>query len=48
MKIYEKQDGSLAFLYYYDQQWHVASSTIPDGLNSYCFARRETTVDFKQ
>ncbi len=29
--VYEKFDGSLMQLYYYDEQWHIASSGIPDG-----------------
>lgn len=38
--VYEKKDGSLAFMYYYQGNWHVASSTIPDGTNNYCFAKQ--------
>jgi len=30
-KIFEKIDGSLASVYWYDQKWHVASSSVPDG-----------------
>ncbi len=29
-KVYEKLDGSLMQLYYYDNQWHVATSGTPD------------------
>jgi hypothetical protein len=29
-KVYEKADGSLMTLYWYDNQWHVASSGTPD------------------
>ena len=31
MRVYEKLDGSLATLYHYQNQWHVASSGTPDG-----------------
>lgn len=30
-KVYEKLDGSLMTLYWYDNQWQVASSGSPDG-----------------
>ncbi len=30
-KVYEKLDGSLMVLYYYDDKWHVSSSGTPDG-----------------
>lgn len=30
MKVYEKLDGSLMTLYFYDNRWHVASSGTPD------------------
>lgn len=30
MKVYEKLDGSLMTLYWYDNKWHVASSGTPD------------------
>jgi tRNA splicing ligase len=30
-KIYEKHDGSLATVYFYEGEWHVASSGVPDG-----------------
>lgn len=46
-KLYEKYDGSMATLYYYGGNWEVASSRIPDGENSYCFARPETTTQFR-
>jgi len=29
-KIFEKIDGSLASVYWYDQKWHVASSSVPE------------------
>jgi len=29
-RVYEKLDGSLMTLYYYDKHWHVASSGMPD------------------
>lgn len=31
-KVYEKLDGSLCQLYFYDKQWHVATSGLPDAL----------------
>lgn len=31
-KVYEKLDGSLMSLYWYDNQWHVASSGTPDAM----------------
>ena len=39
-KIYDKKDGSIAFLYFYENKWNVASSTVPDGMNNYCFGRQ--------
>lgn len=30
-KVYEKHDGSLAVLYFYNGQWNVSSSSVPDG-----------------
>jgi hypothetical protein len=30
-QVYEKLDGSLMTLYFYDRKWHVASSGTPDG-----------------
>jgi len=33
-RVYEKMDGSLAALYHYADQWHVASSGTPDGASS--------------
>eukprot|EP01125_Pyxidicula_operculata_P006706 TRINITY_DN2304_c0_g1_i1.p1 TRINITY_DN2304_c0_g1~~TRINITY_DN2304_c0_g1_i1.p1 ORF type:complete len:1245 (+),score=308.37 TRINITY_DN2304_c0_g1_i1:1-3735(+) len=30
-QVYEKIDGSLAVLYHYKDEWHVSSSSIPDG-----------------
>eukprot|EP01059_Diplonema_ambulator_P019290 TRINITY_DN3230_c0_g1_i1.p1 TRINITY_DN3230_c0_g1~~TRINITY_DN3230_c0_g1_i1.p1 ORF type:complete len:532 (+),score=128.81 TRINITY_DN3230_c0_g1_i1:56-1597(+) len=30
-KIFPKLDGSIATLYWYKDEWHVASSTLPDG-----------------
>ena len=38
-KIYEKLDGSICALYYYEG-WNVASSTKPDASGSYCFSRK--------
>jgi hypothetical protein len=32
-KVQEKLDGSLIQAYFYDNQWHVATSGCPDGLN---------------
>lgn len=37
-ELFYKLDGSTATLYFYDGQWHVASSTKPDGDGQYCFA----------
>lgn len=33
-KVYEKLDGSLMTLYYYKDEWHVASSGVPDASGS--------------
>ena len=30
VKVYEKIDGCLATLYYYNNEWHVASDDTPD------------------
>lgn len=44
VKVYEKKDGSIAFMYYYSGKWNVASSTIPDGTNDYCFSQQQNTT----
>lgn len=31
VKVYEKLDGSLCQLYYYNDEWHIATSGTPDG-----------------
>jgi hypothetical protein len=30
-KVLDKVDGSMVSMYYYREEWHVASSSVPDG-----------------
>jgi hypothetical protein len=47
IKVYEKMDGSIATLYYYDDKWHVSSSAIPDGSGNMGFsAQQELRIKF--
>ena len=39
--VYEKIDGSMATLYYYNNKWNVASSSCPDGSAMMCFKNPE-------
>ena len=36
-KVYDKFDGSTATLYYYNDRWHISSSSIPNGSSMMCF-----------
>eukprot|EP01104_Vermistella_antarctica_P001608 TRINITY_DN1168_c0_g1_i1.p1 TRINITY_DN1168_c0_g1~~TRINITY_DN1168_c0_g1_i1.p1 ORF type:complete len:994 (-),score=149.99 TRINITY_DN1168_c0_g1_i1:12-2993(-) len=36
VRVQEKMDGSLATLYHYEGEWHVATSRIPDGSSLMC------------
>jgi hypothetical protein len=38
-KVYEKYDGSIATLYYYDNKWHVSSSARSDGSGMMGFSK---------
>jgi hypothetical protein len=38
--VFEKLDGSMVSLYWYDTRWHVASSSLPDGKGAICGSRR--------
>eukprot|EP00007_Cunea_sp_BSH-02190019_P003781 CAMPEP_0174238278 /NCGR_PEP_ID=MMETSP0417-20130205/10799_1 /TAXON_ID=242541 /ORGANISM="Mayorella sp, Strain BSH-02190019" /LENGTH=472 /DNA_ID=CAMNT_0015317099 /DNA_START=33 /DNA_END=1451 /DNA_ORIENTATION=+ len=38
--VFEKLDGSMVSLYWYDGKWHVASSSLPDGSGAICGSGR--------
>eukprot|EP01080_Neovahlkampfia_damariscottae_P005886 gene5886-9714_t len=48
-KIYEKHDGSMAILYFYDKKWHVGSTSRCDGSSHMCFVNEnEKVIPFRQ
>ena len=48
-KIYEKHDGSMAILYFYDKNWHVGSTSRCDGSSHMCFVNEsEKVIPFRQ
>ena len=46
--IYDKIDGSIATLYYYQNKWNVASSSCPDGSAMMCFKTPEKKTTMEQ
>jgi hypothetical protein len=48
VKVYEKIDGTLAVLYFYDNSWQVASSYFPDGKDAMCYKSPEHKVIFNK
>jgi hypothetical protein len=47
--IFEKHDGSMAILYFFDEKWHVGTTSRCDGSSHMCFVNEnEKVIPFRQ